>query len=137
MKFTCVKVKLNLIFDSSNQEVASNFGGKSFSINSISADKLSPFTHLYWGGKFEAPTWADKDYKDGISSTSYVSQLSEGPAVYYADWTDNRSAPATNNKDDIVGKEHQQRILLRVNGFFSRPIISLSDISHQQPTAVI
>ena len=109
MKFTCVKVKLNLIFDSSNQEVASNFGGKSFSINSISADKLSPFTHLYWGGKFEAPTWADKDYadkdyKDGISSTSYVSQLSEGPAVYYADWTDNRSAPATNNKDDIVGK---------------------------------
>ena len=109
LKFTCVKVKLNLIFDSSNPEVATNFGGKTFSINNISADKLSPFTHLYWGGKFEAPTWADKDYadkdyKDGISSTSYVSQLSEGPAVYYADWTDNKSAPATNNKDDIVGK---------------------------------
>ena len=109
LKFTCVKVKLNLIFDSSNPVVATNFGGKSFKINSISADKLSPFTHLYWGGKFEAPTWADKDYadkdyKDGISSTSYVSQLSEGPAVYYADWTDNRFAPATNNKDDIVGK---------------------------------
>ena len=109
LKFTCVKVKLNLIFDSSNPEVATNFGGKTFSINNISADKLSPFTHLYWGGKFEAPTWADKDYadkdyKDGISSTSYVSQLSEGPAVYYADWTDNRFAPATNNKDDIVGK---------------------------------
>lgn len=109
LKFTCVKVKLNLIFDSSIPEVATNFGGKTFSINSISADKLSPFTHLYWGGKFEAPTWADKDYadkdyKDGISSTSYVSQLSEGPAVYYADWTDNKSAPATNNKDDIVGK---------------------------------
>ena len=109
LKFTCVKVKLNLIFDPSNPEVATNFGGKTFSINSISAKKLSPFTHLYWGGKFEAPTWADKDYadkdyKDGISSTSYVSQLSEGPAVYYADWTDNRFAPATNNKDDIVGK---------------------------------
>lgn len=109
LKFTCVKVKLNLIFDSSNSDVATNFGGKTFSINSISAKKLSPFTHLYWGGKFEAPTWADKDYadkdyKDGISSTSYVSQLSEGPAVYYADWTDNRFAPATNNKDDIVGK---------------------------------
>lgn len=108
LKFTCVKVKLNLIFDSSIPEVATNFGGKAFKINSILADKLSPFTHLYWGGKFEAPTWADKDYadkdyKDGISSTSYVSQLSEGPAVYYADWTDNRSAPATNNKDDIKG----------------------------------
>ncbi len=106
LKFTCVKVKLNLIFDSSIPEVATNFGGKTFSINSISAEKLSPFTHLYWGGKFEAPTWADKDYadkdyKDGFSSNTY--QASERPAVYYADWTDNRSASATNNKDDIVG----------------------------------
>ena len=104
LKFTCVKVKLNLIFDPNDAEVATNFGGKTFSINSISADKLSPFTHLYWGGKFEAPSWADDEYKTGIHNTPYVSQLSEGPAVYYADWTDNRSAPATNNKDDIVGK---------------------------------
>ena len=106
LKFTCVKVKLNLIFDPSNPEVATNFGGKPFSINSISADKLSPFTHLYWGGKFEAPTWADKDYadkdyKDGISSNTY--QESEGSAVYYTDWSDNRSASATNNNDDIKG----------------------------------
>lgn len=101
LKFTCVKVKLNLIFDPNDAEVATNFGGKPFSINSISADKLSPFTHLYWGGKFEAPSWADKDYKDGFSSNTY--QTSEGPAVYYTEWTDNRSASATNNKDDIVG----------------------------------
>lgn len=101
LKFTCVKVKLNLIFDPSNKEVATNFGGKAFSINSISADKLSPFTHLYWGGKFEAPTWANKDYKDGFSSNMY--QASERPSVYYADWTDNRSASATNNNDDIKG----------------------------------
>lgn len=95
LKFTCVKVKLNLIFDPNDAEVATNFGGKPFSINSISADKLSPFTHLYWGGKFEAPSWADKDYKDGFSSNTY--QTSEGPAVYYTEWTDNRSASATNN----------------------------------------
>lgn len=99
LKFTCVKVKLNLIFDPSNADVA--FGGKTFSINSISAEKLSPFTHLYWGGKFEAPSWADKDYKDGFSSNTY--QTSEGPAVYYTEWTDNRSASATNNNDDIKG----------------------------------
>lgn len=97
LKFTCVKVKLNLIFDSSKAE----FGGKTFSISSISADKLSPFTHLYWGGKFEAPTWANKDYKDGFSSNMY--QASERPSVYYNDWSDNRSASTTNNKDDIVG----------------------------------
>lgn len=97
LKFTCVKVKLNLIFDSSKAE----FGGKTFSINSILAENLSPFTHLYWGGKFETPTWADKDYKDGFSSNMY--QASERPSVYYADWTDNRSASATNNNDDIKG----------------------------------
>lgn len=105
LKFTCVKVKLNLIFDPSNAEVATNFGGKTFSINSISADKLSPFTHLYWGGKFETPTWEDnaynKIYKDGIKSTPY--EASSGAAVYYTAWTDNRSLPATNNKDDIKG----------------------------------
>ena len=100
LKFTCVKVKLNLIFDSSKAE----FGGKTFSINSISADKLSPFTHLYWGGKFETPTWEDNEdkgaYKKGIPSTPYEAS---GAAVYYTDWTDNRSQPATNNTDDIEG----------------------------------
>lgn len=112
LKFTCVKVKLNLIFDPSNQEVATNFGGKPFSINSISADKLSPFTHLYWGGKFETPTWEDnaynKIYKDGIKSTPY--EASSGAAVYYTDWTDNRSLPATNNKDDIKGTGTAEKV---------------------------
>lgn len=112
LKFTCVKVKLNLIFDPSNPEVATNFGGKPFSINSISAEKLSPFTHLYWGGKFETPTWEDnaynKTYKDGIKSTPY--EASSGAAVYYTDWTDNRSLPATNNKDDIKGTGTAEKV---------------------------
>lgn len=102
LKFTCVKVKLNLIFDSSKAE----FGGKTFSINSILAENLSPFTHLYWGGKFETPTWTkneDKEaYKTGIQKTLYDSQTSE-TLVYYNDWSDNRSASATNNNDDIKG----------------------------------
>lgn len=112
LKFTCVKVKLNLIFDPKDAEVATNFGGKTFSINSISADKLSPFTHLYWGGKFETPTWEDnaynKIYKDGIKSTPY--EASSGAAVYYTDWTDNRSLPATNNKDDIKGTGTAEKV---------------------------
>ena len=108
LKFTCVKVKLNLIFDPSIAE----FGGKTFSINSILAKKLSPFTHLYWGGKFETPTWEDnaynKIYKDGIKSTPY--EASSGAAVYYTDWTDNRSLPATNNKDDIKGTGTAEKV---------------------------
>lgn len=103
LKFTCVKVKLNLIFDPSNADVA--FGGKTFSINSISAKKLSPFTYLYWGGKFKTPTWPNNEdkeaYKKGIPSTPY--EASSRAAVYYTDWTYNRSASTTNNKDDIVG----------------------------------
>ena len=102
LKFTCVKVKLNLIFDPSKAE----FGGKTFSINSILAEKLSPFTHLYWGGKFETPTWPNnedkEEYKTGIQKTLYDSQTSE-TLVYYNDWSDNRSASATNNNDDIKG----------------------------------
>lgn len=105
LKFTCVKVKLNLIFDPSDPEVKTNFGGKVFSINSISAKKLSPFTHLYWGGKDETPTWTkneDKEaYKEGIPSTQY--EASSRAAVYYTDWTDNSRLPATNNRDDIKG----------------------------------
>ena len=105
LKFTCVKVKLNLIFDPNDPEVKTNFGGKPFSINNILAKKLSPFTYLYWGGKFETPTWEDnaynKTYKEGIPSTPY--EASSRAAVYYTDWTDNRSLPATNNKDDIKG----------------------------------
>lgn len=112
LKFTCVKVKLNLIFDPSNAEVATNFGGKPFSINRILAEKLSPFTHLYWGGKFETPTWEDnaynKTYKEGIKSTPY--EASSGAAVYYTDWTDNRSLPATNNKDDIKGTGTAEKV---------------------------
>ena len=109
LKFTCVKVKLNLIFDPSNAE----FGGKAFSINSILAKKLSPFTHLYWGGKFEAPTWPNnedkEEYKTGIQKTLYDSQTSE-TLVYYNDWSDNRSASATNNNDDIKGTGTAEKV---------------------------
>lgn len=111
LKFTCVKVKLNLIFDPNDAVVATNFGGKTFSINSISAEKLSPFTHLYWGGKFETPTWPnieDKEaYKKGIPRTPYEAS---GAAVYYTDWTDNRSQPATNNTDDIEGTGTAEKV---------------------------
>lgn len=109
LKFTCVKVKLNLIFDPSIAE----FGGKAFSINNILAKKLSPFTHLYWGGKFEAPTWPNnedkEEYKTGIQKTLYDSQTSE-TLVYYNDWSDNRSASATNNNDDIKGTGTAEKV---------------------------
>ena len=103
MKFTCVKVKLNLIFDLTQADVNANFGGKSILINNIVANKLSPFTNLYWDGKFVEESLADSKYKTGISSTQYTSG-SDAPAVYYTDWEDHTSEAEANNKNDIVGK---------------------------------
>ena len=103
MKFTCVKVKLNLIFDPTQTDVNANFGGKSILIDNIVANKLSPFTNLYWGGKFVEESLADGDYKTGISSTQYTSG-SDAPAVYYTDWEDHTLEAEANNKNDIVGK---------------------------------
>lgn len=104
MKFTCVKVKLNLIFDPTQEEVNANFGGKPIIIDNIVANKLSPFTNLYWGGKFVKESLADDEYKSGISSNLYDSQASDAPAVYYTDWEDHTLEAETNNKNDIVGK---------------------------------
>lgn len=104
MKFTCVKVKLNLIFDPTQADVKDNFGGKSIIIDNIVANKLSPFTNLYWGGKFVEESLADGEYKSGIPSNLYNSQTSDAPAVYYTDWEDHTLEAETNNKNDIVGK---------------------------------
>lgn len=104
MKFTCVKVKLNLIFDPTQTDVNANFGGKSIYIDNIVANKLSPFTNLYWGGKFVKESPADGEYKSGISSNLYDSKASDAPAVYYTDWEDHTLEAETNNKNDIVGK---------------------------------
>lgn len=103
MKFTCVKVKLNLIFDPTQEAVKDNFGGKSILIDSIIANKLSPFTNLYWGGKFVEESLADGEYKTGFSSKQYTSG-SDAPAVYYTDWEDHTLEAEANNKNDIVGK---------------------------------
>lgn len=103
MKFTCVKVKLNLIFDPTQADVNTNFGGKPIYIDNIVANKLSPFTNLYWGGKFVEESLADGDYKTGIPSTQYTSG-SDAPAVYYTEWEDHTSEAEANNKNDIVGK---------------------------------
>lgn len=116
MKFTCVKVKLNLIFDPTQEEVKANFGGKPIIIDNIVANKLSPFTKLYWGGKFVKESLADGEYKSGIPSNLYNSQTSDAPAVYYTDWEDHTLEAETNNKNDIVGKGDATSNLVDASG---------------------
>lgn len=112
MKFTCVKVKLNLIFDPTQADVS----GKSIYIDNIVANKLSPFTNLYWGGKFVKESLADGEYKSGISSNLYDSKASDAPAVYYTDWEDHTLEAETNNKNDIVGKGDATSNLVDASG---------------------
>ena len=69
LKFTCVKVKLNLIMDPTTSD---NLYGKSYSITDIVAQKLTPSTHLLWDGKF---TQSDvtPEYAKGIDTPLYKS----------------------------------------------------------------
>ena len=71
LKFTCVKVKLNLIMAPNESD---NLYDKSYSITDIAAQKLTPSTHLLWDGKF---TQTESDvtsvYATGIENTIYPS----------------------------------------------------------------
>ena len=69
LKFTCVKVKLNLIMDPTASD---NLYGKSYSITDIAAQKLSPSTHLLWDGKF-TQTNVSSEYAKGIDTPLYNS----------------------------------------------------------------
>lgn len=69
LKFTCVKVKLNLIMDLSTSD---NLYGKSYSITDIAAQKLTPSTHLLWDGKF-TQTDVTPEYAKGIDTPLYKS----------------------------------------------------------------
>lgn len=69
LKFTCVKVKLNLIMDPTASD---NLHDKTYSITDIVAKQLSPSTTLSWNGKF---TQSDvtSEYATGIENTIYSS----------------------------------------------------------------
>lgn len=69
LKFTCVKVKLNLIMDPTASD---NLYGKSYSITDIVAQKLTPSTHLLWDGKF-TQTDVSSEYAKGIDTPLYKS----------------------------------------------------------------
>ena len=104
LKFTCVKVKLNLIFDPSIEEVATNFGGKPFSINRISAEKLSPSTTLSWDGAFSKSN-VSTDYANGFESEVYAtpSEASNKGGYYKAgDWKEVAANANVNDKDIIT-----------------------------------
>ena len=69
LKFTCVKVKLNLIMDPTASD---NLYDKSYRITDIEAQKLTPSTHLLWDGKF-TQAGVTPEYAKGIDTPLYKS----------------------------------------------------------------
>ena len=69
LKFTCVKVKLNLIMDPTASD---NLYDKSYSITDIVAKQLSPSTTLSWNGKFTQSN-VSSEYATGIDTPLYNS----------------------------------------------------------------
>ena len=104
LKFTCVKVKLNLLFDPTAE--GSSFNGKSYSIKDILAQKLSPSTTLSWDGAFSKPASSVRpDYANGFESEVYAtsSEASNKGSYYKAgDWTEAAANANVNNKDIIT-----------------------------------
>lgn len=102
LKFTCVKVKLNLIFDSDEAKV---FSGKSFSIKNILAQQLTPKTSLCWDGKF-SQSEVSKEYAEGFESNQYDAANNKN-GLYYLDgeWTRVDANKNINDKDVITLNE--------------------------------
>ena len=104
LKFTCVKVKLNLLFDPAAE--GSSFNGKSYSIKDILAQKLSPSTTLSWDGAFSKPASSVRpDYANGFENEVYAtsSEASNKGGYYKAgDWTEDAANANVNDKDIIT-----------------------------------
>ena len=104
LKFTCVKVKLNLLFDPTAE--GSSFNGKSYSIKDILAQKLSPSTTLSWDGAFSKPASSVRpDYANGFENEVYAtpSEASNKGGYYKAgDWTEDDANANENDKDIIT-----------------------------------
>ena len=102
LKFTCVKVKLNLLFDPTAE--GSAFNGNSYIIKDILAQKLSPSTTLSWDGAFSKPASSvSQDYANGFENEVYAtSSEASNKGGYYEDWTEDATNANVNNKDIIT-----------------------------------
>ena len=101
LKFTCVKVKLNLIMDPTASD---NLYGKSYSITDIAAQKLTPSTHLLWDGKF-TQTDVTPEYAKGIDTPLYKStptgDASKGCYYQNGEYTINEDNKNVANEDVV------------------------------------
>lgn len=103
LRFTCVKVCLNLIYNPEDADMNSALKSNGLQITDIMGKQLSPKTSLLWDGNFTNPNVSD-DYAKGIESSLYDATAHTGNGAYYTSWTEN-PANANVNNEDIISVE--------------------------------
>lgn len=101
LRFTCVKVCLNLIYNPEDADMHPALKSNGLQITDIMGKQLSPQTNLLWDGKFTNPNVSD-DYAKGIESSLYDAEKSTGNGSYYTSWTENEANANVNNEDIIT-----------------------------------
>ena len=100
LRFTCVKVCLNLIYNPEDADMNSALKTNGLQITDIMGKRLSPQTSLLWDGKFTNPNVSEA-YANGIESPLYDATAHTGNGSYYTSWTENEANANVNNEDII------------------------------------
>ena len=103
LRFTCVKVCLNLIYNPEDADMDAALKSNGLQITDIIGKRLSPQTSLLWDGKFTNPDVSD-DYAKGIEPKLYDATASTGNGSYYTSWTETPANANVNNEDIIKVK---------------------------------
>ena len=103
LRFTCVKVCLNLVYDPNASGVSSALKTNGMIINDVKAERLSQSTNLLWDGKFSNPS-VSSDYAKGFGSTLYDLASATGTGAYYSDWEEDLTHVNDNNNNIITPK---------------------------------
>lgn len=101
LKFTCVKVCLNLIYNPKDPDMNAALKSNGLQITDIMGKRLSPQTSLLWDGKFTNRNVSD-DYANGIESKLYDATASTSNGSYYTSWTETPANANVNNEDIIT-----------------------------------
>lgn len=101
LRFTCVKVCLNLIYNPEDADMHSALKSNGLQITDIIGKRLSQQTSLLWDGKFTNTNVSD-DYAKGFDSPLYDAEKSTGNGSYYTSWTETKENANVNNEDIIT-----------------------------------
>ena len=101
LRFTCVKVCLNLIYNPEDADMDAALKSNGLQITDIMGKRLSPQTSLLWDGKFTNPDVSD-DYAKGIEPKLYDATASTSNGSYYTSWTETPANANVNNEDIIT-----------------------------------